>query len=178
MYELRDRDILTHCFHGLGQGILDNQGKVTEEIRVAVKKELVLDVGHGKGSFSFDIAEKALSQGISPETISSDLHRYNVYGPVYSLATTMSKFLHLGLTLDETIAKATSTPAKLLGIENHLGNLREHSIADISVFNLKKGKFLLEDTMGKETVGRKMLEPATVIKHGRVWASKLRLRSP
>ncbi|MDH5687551.1 MAG: amidohydrolase/deacetylase family metallohydrolase [Candidatus Bathyarchaeota archaeon] len=173
--ELRDRDILTHCFHGLEHGILDEQGNVLDEVREASRKGVVLDVGHGRGSFSFDVAEKALAQGVPPETISSDLHRYNVFGPVYSLATTVSKFLHLGLTLDESLEKVTSTPAKLLGIDDHLGNLRKGSIADISIFELKEGIFPFEDTMGKTVTGRKLLDPAAVVKGGRVFASRLRL---
>ena len=173
--ELRDRDILTHCFHGLEHGILDEKGNVLDEVRRASKKGVILDVGHGRGSFSFDVAEKALAQGVPPKTISSDLHRYNIFGPVYSLATTVSKFLHLGLTLDESLEKVTSTPAKLLGINDHLGNLKKGSVADISIFELKEGTFSFEDTMGKTVTGRKLLDPAAVIKGGRVFASRLRL---
>jgi len=173
--ELRNRDILTHCFHGLEHGILNEQGNVLDEVREASKKGVILDVGHGRGSFSFEVAEKALAQGVPPKTISSDLHRYNVFGPVYSLATTVSKFLHLGLTLDESLEKVTSTPAKLLGIDDRLGNLRKGSIADISIFELKEGSFSFEDTMGKTVTGRRLLDPAAVIKSGRVLASRLRL---
>lgn len=173
--ELRDRDILTHCFHGFEDGVLDDQGYVRDEVKEATKKGVVLDIGHGKGSFSFDVAEKALSQGLLPETISTDLHHYNVFGPVYNLANTVSKFLHLGLTLDDVLAKVTSIPAKLLGINNHLGNLRIGSIADISIFELKEGSFKLEDTMGKVVIGKRLLEPAAVIKGGRVYAGKLKL---
>jgi len=174
--ELRNRDILTHCFHGLQHGILDHEGNVSDAVKEAVKKGVVLDIGHGKGSFSFDVAEKALAQGVLPKTVSSDLHYYNVFGPVYSLATTVSKFLHLGLSLDDVLAKVTSIPANLLGIDKHLGNLRRGSIADISIFELKKGDFPLEDTMGKVVTGRTLLEPVTVIKNGRIYFSKLRLK--
>ena len=58
-------------------------------------------MGHGAGSFSFEVCERALEQGVVPGTISTDLHQYNVHGPVFDLATTLSKFLHLGLTLEE-----------------------------------------------------------------------------
>ena len=173
--ELGDRDILTHCFHGNEQGILDEEGNVLDEVREAVKRGVVLDVGHGRGSFSFDVAERALAQGVEPETISSDIHHYNVYGPVYNLATTISKFMHLGLSLDEALEKATTTPAKLLGIDRQLGSLRLGSIADISVFELKDGSFPLEDAMKKVVVGRRLLETAAIVKGGRVYAGRLRL---
>jgi len=172
---MKDRDILTHCFHGNKHGVLDEEGNVLDEVREAVKRGVVLDVGHGRGSFSFNVAEKALAQGVAPQTISSDLHHYNIYGPVYSLATTISKFLHLGLSLDDALAKVTSRPAKLLGIDKQLGNLRPGSIADISIFELKEGSFPLEDAVKKVVMGRRLLKPAAVVKGGRVYKGRLKL---
>jgi len=174
--ELGNGDVLTHCFHGLEHGILDDRGNVLDEVRGAIKRGVVLDVGHGRGSFSFDVAEKALAQGVAPQTISSDLHYYNVFGPVYSLATTVSKFLHLGLSLDEALAKVTSMPARLLGIGERLGNLRSGSIADIAVFELEKGRFPLEDAMGKVVIGRSLLKTVAVVKGGRVYVGRLSVK--
>jgi dihydroorotase len=173
--ELRKGDILTHCFHGLEHGILDSDGEILESVRDAIKRGVILDVGHGKGSFSFDVAEKALSQGIVPETISTDLHHYNVFGPVYSLAVTASKFLYLGLNLDQVLDRITNRPAKVLGVERNLGNLRKGSLADITVFQLKDGAFTFEDTVGKVVTGRKLIKPIAVIKGGQIYVSKLKL---
>jgi dihydroorotase len=113
---------------------------------------------------------------VSPQTISSDLHHYNVFGPVYSLATTISKFLYLGLSLDEALTKVTLTPAKLLGIDEELGNLRQGSIADVSIFKLKKGDFSFLDTVGKIVTGNRLLKPAGVVKGGKVYSGRLRLK--
>jgi dihydroorotase len=173
--EMRRGDILTHCFHGSENGILDNQGNILDAVRKAVKKGVNLDVGHGRGSFSFNVAEKALAQGVSPQTISSDLHHYNVFGPVYNLATTVSKFLYLGLSLNEALSKVTLTPAKLLGIDEELGNLRKGSIADVSIFKLKKGNFSFLDTVGKTVVGNRLLKPAAVVKGGKVYSGRLKV---
>jgi dihydroorotase len=173
--ELREGDILTHCFHGSEQGILDDHGYVLDAVRDAVTKGVNLDVGHGRGSFSFDVAAKALDQGVAPHTISSDLHHYNVFGPVYSLATTLSKFLYLGLSLDDALAKATSTPAKLLGIAKELGTLRQGSIADVAVFDMQEGAFSFRDAVGKVVVGTRLLKPAAVVKGGRLYAGSLRV---
>lgn len=173
--EMRCGDILTHCFHGSENGILDNQGNILDAVRKAVKKGVNLDVGHGRGSFSFNVAEKALAQGVSPQTISSDLHHYNVFGPVYNLATTVSKFLYLGLSLNEALSKVTLTPAKLLGIDEELGNLRKGSIADVSIFKLKKGNFSFLDTVGKTVVGNRLLKPAAVVKGGKVYSGRLKV---
>lgn len=173
--EMRRGDILTHCFHGSENGILDNQGNILDAVSEAVKKGVNLDVGHGRGSFSFNVAEKALAQGVSPQTISSDLHHYNVFGPVYNLATTVSKFLYLGLSLNEALSKVTLTPAKLLGIDEELGNLRKGSIADVSIFKLKKGNFSFLDTVGKTVVGNRLLKPAAVVKGGKVYSGRLKV---
>ena len=173
--EMRRGDILTHCFHGSENGILDNQGNILDAVSEAVKKGVNLDVGHGRGSFSFNVAEKALAQGVSPQTISSDLHHYNVFGPVYNLATTVSKFLYLGLSLNEALSKVTVTPAKLLGIDEELGNLRKGSIADVSIFKLKKGNFSFLDTVGKTVVGNRLLKPAAVVKGGKVYSGRLKV---
>lgn len=171
--ELKKGDIMTHCFHGGQYGILDKQGFVLEKAHDAVTRGVIFDVGHGKGSFSFDVAEKALAQGMVPGTISSDLHRYNVFGPVYDLATTMSKFLLLGLPLDEVVAKAASTPASLLGMSDKIGTMRRGAIADISIFNLEEGSFRFDDTMGKTRYSQQRLSPTCVIKGGKPFASSL-----
>jgi len=133
-------------------------------------------VGHGVGSFSFDVARKALRGGLVPGTISSDLHYYNVNGPVFDLATTMSKFLHLGLSLEEVLARTTATPAGLLGLSTHLGTIQEGKLADLAVFRLATGDFELEDSMGERVHAAAKLEPVAVVKAGRVYRSQLRLQ--
>ena len=174
--ELRPRDVVTHCFHGRPHGVLDPHGEVLPEVREAAARGIVFDVGHGVGSFSFDVARKALRGGLVPGTISSDLHYYNVNGPVFDLATTMSKFLHLGLTLDEVLARTTRTPADLLGLSTHLGAVCEGMLADLAVFRLVSGDFEFEDSMGERVHGRAKLEPVAVVKGGRIYRSQLRLR--
>lgn len=176
--ELRARDIVTHCFHGRSQGILDEAGTVLPEVLEAARKGIVFDVGHGVGSFSFDVARKALAQGIVPATISSDLHYYNVNGPVFDLATTMSKFLLLGLPLHEALAKTTSVPAGLLGLADRLGAVREGFLADLAVFKLAEGEFEFEDSTKEKVLGRQRLEPVAVIRRGRIYRSRLRLQRP
>ena len=173
--ELRPRDILTHCFHGRKHGILDEKGEVLPEVMDAAKRGVIFDVGHGVGSFSFEVARRALKAGLSPGTISSDLHFYNVNGPVFDLATTMSKFLLLGLPLSEVLAKATTTPAALLGLSDRVGSLREGFLADVAVFKVSQGDFEFEDSLKQKVHGDQRLEPLAVIRGGRVYRSQLRL---
>src|SRR5207344_381127 len=139
--EMSKGDVVTHSFRGSNGGILDDRGTVLKEVRSAMARGVHLDVGHGAGSFSFDTAEKALKQGVTPGTISSDVHQFNVNGPVFDLATTLSKFLHLGLTLDQVIERASTNAAKTFGFPQGLGTLREGSEADVAVFELAEGNF-------------------------------------
>jgi dihydroorotase len=124
------------------------------------------------------VARKALAQGLVPATISSDLHHYNVNGPVFDLATTMSKFLLLGRPLDEVVAKTTIVPARLLGLGDRLGAVREGFLADLAVFKLAEGEFEFEDSAKEKVIGRQKLEPVAVIRRGRIHRSHLRLQRP
>lgn len=165
---MRPGDVLTHLYHGWDNGILDDRGKVKPEIREAHQKGIRFDLGHGKRSFTYDVARKALDQGIEPDTFSSDLHFYNIDGPVYDLATTLSKTMALGFSLDETIRRATSAPAQFLGLEGKSGTAEERADADLTVFRLREGDFDFEDCEGEVFRGSRRIVPEMVIRKGRV----------
>ena len=117
------RDILTHCFHDMECGILDENGRIRDSVHAAIERGVIFDVGHGAGSFSWDIVQKAMAQGVEPTTISSDLHIYNIDGPVYDLVNVVNKFLHLGMSLDDALAKVTSIPAETILMPGEIGTL-------------------------------------------------------
>jgi dihydroorotase len=164
-------DVLTHTFHGRAGGILDDRGRVLPAVRQAVERGVHLDVGHGAGSFAFDVCEKALAQDLLPGTISSDVHEFNVRGPVFDLATTLSKFLHLGLTLDQVIQRAATNPANTFGFPQGLGTLREGAEADVAVFALSEGNFEFVDSVKQRRVGHHKLVPVATVKAGRIYGS-------
>jgi len=166
-------DILTHCFHGHACGILDEDGKVRSSVREAMERGVVFDVGHGQGSFRWEVAQQAMAQGVEPQTISSDLHVYNVNGPVYDLATVVSKFLHLGMRLNEALAKVTAAPAQVLSMADQIGTLAVGAWGDAAVFELQQGQFQLMDAHGQVRIGRQKLVPVAVVKGGRVVASSI-----
>lgn len=168
---LKPGDVITHSFRGGEGGILNDEGRVMDEVLESVASGVHLDIGHGAGSFSFDTAEKALAQGLLPGTISSDVHQFNVYGPVFDLATTVSKFLHLGLTLDQAIERVTANPSQVFGALNGLGSLREGSEADISVFELERGRYTLTDALGATREGSQMLKPVATIRAGNLYGA-------
>jgi dihydroorotase len=168
---LKKGDVITHSFRGGEGGILDGRGRVLPEVRTAVNQGVNLDIGHGAGSFSFDTAEKVLKQEILPGTISSDVHQFNVNGPVFDLATTLSKFLHLGLTLPQVIERAATNPARLFGFPQGLGTLREGSFADISVFHLAEGDFEFSDALRAKRTGHRKIMPVATVKAGKIYGS-------
>jgi dihydroorotase len=167
-----ERDIMTHCFHGMRCGILDESGKVRKSVREAMERGVIFDVGHGAGSFSWDVVERAMAQGVQPQTISSDLHVYNLNGPVYDLATVVTKFLHLGMPLDDAIAKVTSVPAQTILMPDKIGTLAVGAWGDAVVFELRKGEFQLVDSHGVVRIGKQKLVPVAVVKGGQVYRQK------
>jgi dihydroorotase len=168
---LKSGDVITHSFRGRDGGILDDRDRVLPEVRTAIGRGVNLDVGHGAGSFSFDTAEKAFGQEILPGTISSDVHQYNVNGPVFDLATTLSKFLQLGLTLPQVVERATVNPSRLFAFQQGLGTLRPGAEADVAVFSLEEGNFEFVDSLGARRAGRQRLIPVATVKAGRIYGS-------
>jgi dihydroorotase len=164
---MRDGDVLTHMYHGDPHGILAENGKIRPAVRAARERGVIFDVGHGEGSFVWEIAEQALTQDFAPTTISSDLHKYNVGGPVYDLITTVAKFLHLGLTLDDALGKVTAVPARVIGLEGKAGTLAVGAFGDAVVLEPQEGRFDLFDSRRTSRTTGLRLVPRAVIKGGR-----------
>jgi dihydroorotase len=165
--QLRPGDIVTHCFEGRGDGIVDS-GRLIPEARQAREGGVVFDVGHGAGSFSWDVARRAFEYEFYPDTISTDLHRYSVERWAFDMPTTMTKFLHLGMSLDDVVQKSTWNPAKVIRQDNALGSLRAGVAADLFAFTLEDGEFPLEDTHLKVEVARRRIKPLFSMKSGAI----------
>lgn len=159
-------DCITHCFKGGSTRILDELDRVFDEVLAARERGVVFDVGHGFGSCQWQVVDKALEQGFTPTTISTDLHAKNIHGPVFDMPTTMSKFLMLGVPLDEVVAMATARPAAVIGKQDQLGTLREGTVADIAIFQRAEGQFQFTDSYQQTRTGREMLIAAATIRRG------------
>jgi dihydroorotase len=163
---LRAGDIMTHCFHAKTYGVLDEEMNVVPEVRAAVERGVMLDIGHGRGGFSYQVCRRAMEQGLMPSTISSDIHSHNIFGPVFDMATTMSKFLHLGLSLDDVIRMSTIDPARAAGMADGIGTLQVGAPADISLFDLRSGEFDLVDALDQHEIAERRLIPHSVVRDG------------
>ena len=153
---LRPGDILTHCFTWQDMAIAGADGKVIPEIRELQEAGLILDVGHGTGSFGYEIAESMIAQGIRPNVISSDIHQMAVQGPMFDLPTTLSKFLNLGMSVPEVIACATVNAARAVRLD-HVGTLAIGAPADIALFRIEEGDYRFYDVRMHERSGDKLL---------------------
>ena len=163
---LRPGDVLTHCCHGKDCGLVDEHLQVAPSIRRKLETGILLDVGHGFSSFDFRVARSLIEQGLLPDFISSDVHHYNLHGPVFDLVTTMDKFLHLGLSLPEVVRRTTLKPAIFLGLDREIGTLQPGSTADITILELQTGDFPLVDSEGRVEIGHQHLEPIHVFRSG------------
>lgn len=164
---MRPGDILTHCFTGHDMRIVDDSGALRDSARRAIDAGLILDVGHGTGSFSFAVAEGLLAAGVRPDAISSDMHQLSVSGPMFDLPTTMSKFLALGMSLPEVVAATTVRPATVLGLADEVGTLRPGAHADIALFHLLEGSFPFYDISGDTRAADRLLRNTLTIVGGR-----------
>lgn len=141
---LRPGDILTHCFTGGDMRILNDDGLINPTIKELQERGLVLDIGHGTGSFSFETTDAMLAQGVLPDVISSDIHQMARQGPMFDMPTTLSKFLNLGLSLSDVIDRATARPAAAMR-RPELGSLAAGSLADVAIWRLEEGDFTYYD---------------------------------
>jgi dihydroorotase len=166
--ELRPGDIHTHTYARYS-GIVDEDGRVVPEAKDAVERGVILDVGHGSGSFHWQVAEKSLRAGVGPQTISTDLHTASYMGPTYDMATTMSKYMRIGCSIDQVVEMATIAPAKAIDMADTLGSLKVGAAADATIMDLVKGEVTLHDGFGNAGNADQLLTPRLVVSRGVVY---------
>ncbi|MDQ3810248.1 MAG: amidohydrolase/deacetylase family metallohydrolase [Chloroflexota bacterium] len=164
---LRPGDILTHAYSGAGNNTVQN-GTVLPAALEAKARGVVIDVGHGGGSFAYPVAEPALDQGFTPDTIGSDVHAVSINTPgMPYLPWVMSKFLNLGFTLEQVIAMATINPARIIGRIEGLGTLRVGAPGDVSILDLVEEPVTFVDTLNNQRTGDRYLRPFDTVRAGR-----------
>ncbi|UBO74425.1 amidohydrolase/deacetylase family metallohydrolase [Aeromonas rivuli] len=165
---LGDGDLLTHCYNGKPNRILTPAGELRHSVRSAMTRGLLMDVGHGGASFSFEVAEQAIQAGVLPDTISSDIYCKNrIKGPVYSLAHVMSKFLAIGLPLERVISCVTDRAADALRLRGK-GRLTLGADADLTLFELAHQPRLFADTEAQHRSGDYQLMPVAALVAGKL----------
>ncbi|MEX2232136.1 MAG: amidohydrolase/deacetylase family metallohydrolase [Cyclobacteriaceae bacterium] len=170
MEHLRPGDIFTHTFsYGpkQRQTIVDENGKVKPFIFAAQKRGLIFDVGHGGGAFSWRQAVPAMKQGFKPDVISTDLHTQSMNAGMKDFTNVMSKFINMGMSLQDAVMRSTVNPAKVIN-RPELGHLSPGAEADVAVLNLRKGNFGFLDVRGTKLKGDQKVEAELTIRAGRI----------
>jgi dihydroorotase len=170
---LRPGDVVTHCYTPQKPSIVNDNGQLRDAVRKAHERGVVFDVGHANGHFDFDLVRRAMGEGLVPDVISTDLHgRMGPGNPVVDLPTTLTKFLHLGLSLEQVVAACTINPARVIGWEDRLGHLEIGREADIAVLQLVDEPTNLRDCVGGEWNVQQRLAARWTIRRGALFQGK------
>ena len=147
----------------------DTEERVLPQILELKERGIWTDFAHG-AHLDWELAERAAKQGWYPDVISTDLHRGHVppNGIVFSLVTTMSKFMYLGLTVDQAIERVTTNPAKILRFPERIGTLADGAVADVTVLDVERGDFDLIDTRREKRVAHERVRAVAAVKGGRL----------
>jgi dihydroorotase len=164
--KLRPGDIYTHVYSGL-RGELGPSGHANPALWEGRKRGVVFDVGHGGGSFAWRVAVPIVREGFLPDSISTDLHAGSANGGMKDMLNVMSKFLALGLPLDEVILRSTWNPAREIHQEQ-LGHLSVGARADLAVLRLETGDFGLLDVYGARLRTSQKLTCEMTLREGKI----------
>ena len=166
---LEPGDIVTHLFTANPGGVLDTNGKLVPEAKELAARGVWLDTAHGRMNFGFNVGRRVLDQGLTPHCISTDLTIPGRANTVHSMVEIMARFLGMGFTLEQVIAMSTVNPARAIGEVTRLGSLAVGRQADISVLEVRDGRWVVYDTLRDSMKIDKTVVPVLTVKRGRVF---------
>ncbi|REE85482.1 amidohydrolase/deacetylase family metallohydrolase [Cupriavidus plantarum] len=183
---LKPGDILAHPFSRHPGGFVEIDGKIHPLVPEAIARGLKIDVGHGS-HFSFKTARIVLDAGVIPDTLGADMHGYNTSVPAppgtpdfhpdeedhlfkgnarFGLVSAMTSMIALGLPLGHVVAMVTRNAAQMIGMEGELGVLKVGGVADVSVIDDARGRWVMRDNEGTEVVTDRWLSPSFCLRAG------------
>ena len=166
---MRPGDMITHAYENITERtpVVNPEGKVLPYVLAAKERGVLFDVGHGGAGFWFDQAIPAFEQGLWPNSFGTDLHRFSMNAGMKDMLNVMSKFLNIGMPLNEVLVRGSWYPAKAIKRED-LGNLSPGSTADVAILSLRKGEFGFIDARNNSIKGDKKLEAEMTIRAGKI----------
>ena len=164
--KLRPGDIYTDAFC-VPVPMLDEQGKLLPYLLEARKRGIIFDVGHGGAAFEFRQAVPAVRQGFLPDSISTDVHSGSINSGMKDQLNVMSKFLNMGMTLEDVVFRSTWNPARIIHREQ-IGHLSVGALADVAVLRVEKGEFAFVDSFGARMDGAQRLIGELTVASGKV----------
>jgi dihydroorotase len=170
---LKPGDIVTHMFAPPPNSIIDDNGHILPEVMAARRRGVRFDLGNGRsGHLRWDIAERVLQAGFLPDTFSTDWTPEGRTAQVIDFENVMSKFLMLGMSLDQVIACATLNASRAFPVFRNRGTLKPGAPADVAVLELREGSFEFVDNYGNNRTGRQRLFPSATVLAGKRVASR------
>ena len=164
--KLRPGDIVTHCL-AIRYPFLMEDGKLNPDVNKARERGVKFDLGHAGASFMLRLVIPAVEQGFIPDTISADLFSNSPITTGINLANVMSKFICMGVPLEDVIRRTTVNPSKIINRPD-LGNLSVGSTADIAVFEMLNGDFYYRGTSNDKMKGDKKLQCVMTLFGGQI----------
>jgi dihydroorotase len=165
---LKRGDIVTHMYAPAPNGILDEKGRLFPEVTAARRRGVLFDFGNGvAGHFDWDTLEKATNQGFWPDTFSTDWNVNSKTSGVVDFPNVMSKFLMLGMPLNQVVACATVNAARVFPSFDDRGTLNIGAPADVAILELRQGAFEFLDNYKGVRTGRQRLFPAGTVLAGK-----------
>lgn len=167
--KLRKGDIITHSYEKVNErtSVVGEDGRLQSYVKKAQQKGVLFDVGHGGAGFWFSQAIPAFKQGLWPNSFGSDLHRFSMNAGMKSMLNIMSKYMAMGMPLNDVIVRGTWNPAQSI-VRNDLGNLSEGTIADITILSVVRGRFGFVDAGGNKIYGDRKLEAEVTVRAGKI----------
>ncbi|MEX0679829.1 MAG: amidohydrolase/deacetylase family metallohydrolase [Balneolales bacterium] len=162
-------DIFTHAFGDVHDrtSILDENNRIRDYVLAAQQRGILFDVGHGGSSFHYSVAFPAMEQGLIPDSFGTDLHRFSMNSGMKNMLNIMSKYLNMGMSLDDLILRATWKPAQSIQRDD-LGHLSEGAVADVTILSMQRGQFGFLDADGYRLNGDRKLEAELTVREGRI----------
>jgi len=159
-------DISTHCYRA-SVAWMDENNRVHGYLHRARERGVKFDVGHGAGSLVFRNAVPAIKAGFYPDSISTDLHTLSMNIAMLDLPTTMSKFLVMGMPLQDVILRSTWNPAQMIR-RPELGHLSVGAGADVAVLRVSTGEFQYIDSKSGRMRGTQRITCELTLRDGKV----------
>ena len=167
--KMRPGDIICHIYQGKRSTIIDGNGKVKDAVFAARKRGVYFDSADARINHCYNVIKPAIAQGFKPDIISTDLTQNGIFSNMcWGLPVVLSKWLNLGLSLEEVIADCTYRPAKIHHLPNGIGTFDNGAAANATIFSLEDKAFHLKNRMGEEFDGNKLILPQVTIINGKV----------
>ncbi|MEX1212090.1 MAG: amidohydrolase/deacetylase family metallohydrolase [Balneolaceae bacterium] len=160
-------DIFTHSYEPGRRSLLTEDGDIQAYVWEARDRGILFDVGHGGGSFRFAQAIPSVEQGFWPDTFGTDLHRFSMNDGMKDMVNVMSKFINMGMSLQDAIERASWRSAQSIQRED-LGHLSVGAVADLAVFRMEEGAFGFVDSREFKMDGDRKLTAELTLRAGRV----------